>query len=335
MTSTKTVLVIGANGGVGRETALAFARRGWRVRAFARRPEPGALPGADWISGDAMNAGDVAEAARGASVIVHAVNPPGYRDWNRLVLPMIDNTVAAAKAEGARIVLPGTVYNYGPDAFPSLSETDPQNPPTRKGRIRVELERRLERAARDGARVLILRAGDFYGPHMTGNSWFSSALAKPGRPVTSLTYPGRPEVGHAWAYLPDFAETAARLVEHEDRLADFDTFHFEGHWFERGVEIAERARAVANAKDAPIKTLPWTAIVALSPVVRMFRELAEMRHLWTTPIRLDNAKLVALIGEEPRTDVDAALRATLAGMGCLPGDAGRQDPVFRLATAAS
>lgn len=73
-------------------------------------------------------------AAAGAELIVHAVNPPGYRDWDRLVLPMLDNSIAAAN--GARILLPGTVYNYGPDAFPSISEDAPQHPLTRKGRIR-------------------------------------------------------------------------------------------------------------------------------------------------------------------------------------------------------
>ena len=51
------------------------------------------------------------------SVIVHAVNPPGYRNWCKLVLPMLDNTISAARLTGARIVLPGTVYNFGPDAF--------------------------------------------------------------------------------------------------------------------------------------------------------------------------------------------------------------------------
>ena len=29
---------------------------------------------------------------------------------------MIENTVAAARASGTRILLPGTIYNYGPDA---------------------------------------------------------------------------------------------------------------------------------------------------------------------------------------------------------------------------
>lgn len=38
---------------------------------------------------------------------------------------MIDNTIAAALKEGATVVLPGTVYNFGPDAFPVLTEDSP------------------------------------------------------------------------------------------------------------------------------------------------------------------------------------------------------------------
>lgn len=71
----------------------------------------------------------VLAAAQGCAVIVHAVNPPGYRNWSKLVLPMVDNTIAAAQAQGATIVLPGTVYNFGPDTFPVLREASPQNQP--------------------------------------------------------------------------------------------------------------------------------------------------------------------------------------------------------------
>jgi hypothetical protein len=61
--------------------------------------------GISWVDGDAMNRADV---AAGCAVIVHAVNLPGYRRWAELVLPMLDNTIAAAAAQGATIVLPGT-----------------------------------------------------------------------------------------------------------------------------------------------------------------------------------------------------------------------------------
>jgi nucleoside-diphosphate-sugar epimerase len=86
-----------------------------------------------------MNRQDVVGAAKGCAVIVHAVDPSGYRRWGELVLPMIDNTVAAAVENCATVVLPGTVPNYGPDAFPLLREDSPQHPHTRSGAIRVEL----------------------------------------------------------------------------------------------------------------------------------------------------------------------------------------------------
>jgi nucleoside-diphosphate-sugar epimerase len=314
-------LILGATGGVGHETARALLKRGWRIRALHRDPARAApsLPDAEWLAGDAMNAHDVAAAADGVALIVHGVNPPGYRNWKRLALPMLENTIAAAAATGARIVFPGTIYNYGPDAFPLLSESSPQNPRTRKGAIRVEMERRLREASeRRGVPVLILRGGDFFGPH-AGSSWFSQALVKPGIPLRAVTYPGRPDVGHAWAYLPDFAEAIARLVERDEAPGGFETFHFAGHWFERGGEIAERARDVAGAPQAAIRRFPWMALLALSPFVRLFREMAEMRYLWTTPLRLDNAKLRAVLGEEPHTDIDRALYRTLEAHGCLVG----------------
>ena len=45
---------------------------------------------------------------------------------------VIENTIAAAKDSGARILLPGTIYNYGLDAFPIVKEDSPlrhQNQP--------------------------------------------------------------------------------------------------------------------------------------------------------------------------------------------------------------
>ncbi len=124
-TSTKRIaLVIGASGGVGGATAASLARHGWTVRGLTRRAKAG--NGAiEWIAGDAMNAADVLAAAQGASLIVHAANPPGYRNWATEVLPMVDNSIAAAKAFGARVVLPGTIYNFGADAFPVLRENSP------------------------------------------------------------------------------------------------------------------------------------------------------------------------------------------------------------------
>jgi nucleoside-diphosphate-sugar epimerase len=315
MDTTRTALVLGATGGVGGEVAAALRRHGWQVRSL-HRTRSGHESGITWTRGDAMRPQDVIAAAAGAALIVHAVNPPGYRNWDRLVLPMLESTIAAARATGARILLPGNVYNYGPDAFPRLTEDSPQHPLTRKGAIRVEMERRLAAAAEAGVRSLVVRAGDFFGP-AAGNNWFSQGLVKPGRAVTSVTLPGRPGVGHAWAYLPDLAEAMVRLVEREDRLAAFDNVHFAGHWDADGMAMAAAIRRVTGKADLPLRRFPWLLARLASPFVTLFREIAEMRYLWQEPVALDNSRLVALLGAEPHTPLDEAVRATLTGLGCL------------------
>jgi len=318
----RTALVLGATGGVGGEMARALVAHGWTVRALGRRPftaeQAASLPGVQWVKGDAMDGPSVRAAAQGAQVIVHAVNPPGYRNWAGLVLPMIDNTIdAATAAGGARIVLPGTIYNFGPDAFPVLTERSPQHPATRKGRIRVELERRLERAAGIGVRSLVVRCGDFFGPR-PGNNWFSQGLVTPGKPVRSVQYPGPLSVGHAWAYLPDVGETTARLLDMDADLADFAVFHMRGHWFERGEEMIDAIARVSGVSRMPVRQIPWPLMSLVAPFNETVREMIEMRYLWRAPLRLDNSRLVSLLGAEPHTPLDVAVRASLAGQGSLP-----------------
>jgi nucleoside-diphosphate-sugar epimerase len=181
------------------------------------------------------------------------------------------------------------------------------------------MEQMLLAASTDaGVRALIIRAGDFFGPHQPA-SWFRDAMVKPGKPLKSVVYPGEPNAGHAWAYLPDLAEAVAQLADREASLPAFDSFHFGGHWFERGVEFAEAVRRVSHIPGLPIRRFPWIFVYMGSPFVTFFREAIEMRYLWRTPLRLNNSKLVALIGKEPHTPVEDALRTTLAELGCIQG----------------
>lgn len=307
----KTALVLGATGGIGGAATEALLARGWAITALTRDPAK-AGQGGDrriaWRKGDAMRAADVRTAAEGCALIVHAVNPPGYRDWDRLVLPMIDHSIAAARAVGARILLPGNIYNYGPDAFPLLKTDSPQAPTTRKGKIRVRMENRLRDS---GVPTLMVRAGDFFGG--TARNWFSLGLVKPGAPLKSIGRPGR--TGHSWAYLPDLAEAMAQLVDGTP-AEGFQTYHFAGHVDADGTQMAAAIRR-AVGRNLPLKAFPWPLVALAAPFNVTFREVLEMRYLWREPLRLDNAELVAALGAEPHTPLDVAVRTTLRGLGCL------------------
>lgn len=321
-TDIKTALVIGITGSFGGHTAQALMKRGWRIRALARNPElaaqkAGVRTPIEWVKGDAMNPADVLAAADDADIIVHGANPPGYRNWRGVAIPMLRSTIAAAEQTGARIVFPGNVYNFAPESGAHIDEDAPQAPVTRKGRIRVEMEKMLRIASVEGAKVLIVRAGDYFGPAAPNSTLGWQTTRSRGR-LRSVYAVGPAEVGHAYAYLPDLAEATARLIEREADLRDFEVFHFGGHWLERADDLAASIRRVTGEAKLPIRPFPWAMVYALSPFVETFRELIEMRYLQAKPIGLDNSKLVAFLGAEPHTALDAGIRATLDDMGCLP-----------------
>lgn len=324
MKGNKTMLILGATGGIGGEVTHAALRRGWTVRALNRQAQRMGSDrrGIEWIQGDAMNEADVVAAAHGVDVIVHAVNPPAYKNWALWVLPMLRNTLSAARQTGARIVLPGTLYNYGPETFPVIAENAPQRPRTRKGAIRVQMETLLREASSQGVRSLIVRAGDYFGPK-AGNNWFSQMVTA-GRPVSHVTRIGKAGVGHQWAYLPDVAETMLRLLEIEDRLNDVENIHMAGHWDDTGMRMVEAVQRVV-AKPVSVRAFPWWLLACIWPFVRLLRELHEMRYLWMRPIRLDNARLLELLGTEPHTELDGAIEASLIGIGCLPDPKAHQN----------
>ena len=209
-------LVLGANGRLGAAAVQAFAAAGWRVLAQARREAVQALPsGAVHVGLPLDDAAGLAAAAAGARVVVHAVNPP-YTQWPAQAMPLLRQGIAVARRLNATLMLPGNVYNFVAGMPPALNERTPQQPTTRKGRIRAQMEAELRALAAAGAlRSIVVRAGDFFGGG-TG-SWLDLVIVKSLR-RGKLVYPGPLQVPHAWAYLPDLARAFVAAATHASEL---------------------------------------------------------------------------------------------------------------------
>jgi len=195
-----------------------------------------------------------------------------------------------------------------------ISAVTPQTATTRKGRIRVALEQRLADAAPD-VPSLILRAGDFFGPGAR-SSWVSQAMLTPGAPVRKVTSMAK-GVPHSYAYLPDLAEAFAQLLDKPRRLSSHECLQFEGVWDADGRTMVNTILAVVG-RDVPERSFPWWLMRLAAPFGGFPREAIEIEPVWRHPMRLDNTRLVDLLGAEPRTPLSLAMERSLTDIGCLP-----------------
>jgi nucleoside-diphosphate-sugar epimerase len=311
----QTVLILGANGRLGRAAMLAFADAGWRVLAQARRA-PKSLPrGAAHVAADLGDVDALVAQAAGARAVVYAVNPP-YTEWTRRMMPLARQGMTVAERLGALFMLPGNVYAFGEQMPARLDENTPERPTTLKGRQRAELE--AEIAARPGLRSVVIRAGDFFGGDGTG-SWFDQAVVKSLR-AGKLVYPGPLDAPHAWAYLPDLAQAFVAVAARDDDRKAHRRLHFAGHTLTGRQLLAGLEDAAASLGVAPKGRwrhggMPWGLIRALGLVVPMWRELASMAYLWRVPHALDGTALRAAVGELPATPLHEALTESLRALG--------------------
>lgn len=287
----QTALILGARGKIGRHFTKAFRDAGWQTRAYAR--------------GTDMNA-----AAQGCDVIVNGLNPPNYHDWDNLLPAITTQVLAAAKASGAMILLPGNVYVYGDQKGP-WHETTPHRPVARKGRIRAEIEARYRAAADEGIRTLILRAGDFIDPDSSDDMLGLALLRSLSKGV--VTAMGDPEATRAYAFLPDMARAGVMLAEKRAELPAYCDVPFEGLAFST-TELKQRIEAMTG-RQLKLSRFPWWAMRMASPFWELGREMAEMRYLFDTPHRLSGARLSALLPDFSATPPSEVLRAVLLRQG--------------------
>lgn len=328
-----TVVVLGARGRLGQALCRAFAQAGWRVLAQARpgKPIPGDLPpGVQWLEVPLTDGTELVKAAAGAQVVVNSLSPTAYtnRAWQVEVPGFMAAAQQLATALNATLMLPGNVYSYGRSMPPRLDESTPFAADTTKGRLREAAEAQMRAAAyQGGARGIVIRAGDFFGG---GNgTWLDLVMATKLR-QGKLSLPGPPDLPHAWAYLPDLAQTFVRVAARRDALPSFATLHFQGHtlsgreWVAALQPIAREHGWLAASRSLQQKAVAWPLLRLLGLASPTLASVCEMRYLWFTPHALDNHRLRALIGEEPHTPTKQAVKQALHGLGFFSDGQGGQ-----------
>lgn len=199
------------------------------------------------------------------------------------MIPQItEQVIAAAKASGAIVILPGNVYNSGAEGGIWSQET-PHRPVSRKDRIRVEMEAAYGLA---GVQTIILRVGNFIDPEGQGDIMSMFILRDISR--GKIVGGGAPDVTQTWCYLPDWARAAELLARMRADLPSFEDIPFPGHSFtltDLRAQLEEHLE-----RSLRIVRFPWRLMTMAAPFWELARALREMRYLWDTPHSLSDRK---------------------------------------------
>jgi nucleoside-diphosphate-sugar epimerase len=302
------ILVLGAAGRLGAVAAGAFRDAGWRVKGLVRPGRAGAVP-RKVEPVEAATRDEAVAAAAGCDVVLNAFNP-AITEWQKNALSLAYSAIATAESNGATLLFPGSVWNFGREMPPLLDEGTPMHPTTRKGAMRVEIEQRIREACDRGMRAVILRGGDFFGAGR--GSWMDLVIMKEiarGR----LTYPGPFDVVHAWAYLPDLAATMVELAERRDEFGACESFGFPGHSLTGNQLIGAIEQVTRGTFN--VRPMSWWFLKTFGKMLVLGRELSELEYLWRVPHRLSGEHLKAALGDIPHTPLPVALAATLRELG--------------------
>lgn len=300
------VTILGINGHIGHHAARAFAAAGWEVIGMGRsNKQP--ISGVRFVKGDADSVSDMQLAIGDSMVVVNALNLP-YHQWDKgRMEAQAARVVEAMGKVGRTMLFPGNIYNFAATDRVVRPETE-QRPQTPRGGIRKRTEALFEAAARRGdMQVIILRAGDFFGPDNKGD-WFDQGMmldAHKGK----IQLLGTPGVGHSWAYLPDLGQAFEKLAWHRNELGAFERFHFAGNYVTPEVMGA----AIQKASPRPMKIgyFPRVILSVIGVVSPVVREVAKMGYLWENPIELQDERLAKLLGPDFGTPFDVAVASAV------------------------
>lgn len=223
--------VIGATGALGKATVDELIQRNIPVKILVRDIEKykalypqGKLPGrVNVVQGDLDTNQSIATMMENIDTVFLCFNT-NLRYWERDMINWTDKIAKLASALEARIIYPGCISNYGLKDH-LIAEEDHQDAKSEIGQLKIALEKRLYRAAQEGAKLTILRFPNIFGPgdfNSKLSKTFELAIQKQSSP-----WLGDGNIRQEFIYSKDAAKAFVKAALSEN--AENRVFHIAGN----------------------------------------------------------------------------------------------------------
>lgn len=302
--------VIFGTGPVGMAILDELCQKSYSVRMVNRSgqtSEP--LPeGVELISGDLSTESFAIAAANKATVIYNALNPP-YSKWVNLFPTLQANTITAAEANKAKLVVIDNLYMYGDPNGQPMTEETPHNAHTKKGKLRAQMARDLMAAHNEGRiQVAVGRASDFIGPRVMQSAMGGDLVMKAAIKGKAAQVVGNVDARHSYTYMPDIGRALVALAEHDNAFGQ--AWHLPTPQAVSTRQMLEMIYAEAG-QPLKIQVAPKWLLRILGLFNPDAGEMVEMVYEFEKPFVIDDTKFVERFGWEA-TDLKVAVQHTVA-----------------------
>lgn len=306
-------LVLGASGGMGYALVKELAEQGVQTVALARTEEKlnrvfKEMENVRIAVGNVNKIEDIIGAGKDVDVIFHAVNIP-YPEWATGQSIIMENILAAAKALKAKLAIVDNIYAYGRGGGRKIDESYPKRPHTKKGNIRLEMERMVNQAREQGVQSLIAHFPDFYGPHAS-NAVLHNTLETILSGKRAI-FVGRQDVAREYIFTPDGAKALVTLAMREEAYGQ--NWNIPGYGVISGHQIIAIIKEITGYRGK-VMTVGKGMITFIGLFNKMMWEVREMMYLMEEPVVLSGDKYKAQIGPLPATPYEEGIRRTLEWM---------------------
>ncbi|GAA1194206.1 NAD-dependent epimerase/dehydratase family protein [Kitasatospora gansuensis] len=275
--------VVTGAGSTGSATARLLAEQGESVRLVTRSGSGPEHPGIERVAADVTDPDRLTALIEDAEALINCAAPP-YDRWKQEFPPLAEALLTAAERTGARYVMLGNLYGYGPLDGP-VTEQRPPAPSTVKGEVRARMWADALAAHRAGrARVTEVRAGSYFGPGAQ-----SLFLILAGRQLVTgepARYYADLDAPHSWAYPADVARTLVAAVRSEESWGL--PWHVPAFATLSARALGDALAAAAGAPAARLSAMDDRELAELALKFPVLGAVAEMRYLTHQATVLDS-----------------------------------------------
>ena len=294
--------ILGSGGAIGSLLAKELLKYTDKVRLVARNPQK-VNDTDELFKADLTNASEVLKSVEGSEVVYLCVGLPyQLKVWQQQWPAVMQNTINACIQHKAKLVFIDNVYMYSQDAMPHMTEESPLNPPSQKGKIRLQIAQMLmDEVANGTLTALIARSADFYGPDVKTSVLKISVFDNFQKGKKAMWLSDATKI-HSFTYTPDIAKATALLGNTADAYGQ--VWHLPTSTEKlTGIDFIKMIAAEMKVKPA-YNTFSKFMISALGLFLPILRELKEMQYQNDQNYFFDSSKFQQRFGISPTNYAD-------------------------------